>query len=67
MKTLTAIVILALATVGIVAPLSATPTLQTNDPIESIRQHYASINQGAPRYRRVKKEVRNVTKPDTLY
>jgi len=57
MKTLIAISILALATIGSATPLNATSTLQTNDPIESIRQHYASINQSAPRYRRVKKEL----------
>jgi hypothetical protein len=28
---------------------------QTQDPVESIRQHYANINQNVARYRRVKK------------
>jgi len=30
---------------------------QSDNAIESIRQHYASINQNAPRYRRVKKNL----------
>lgn len=30
---------------------------QTQDPIESIRQHYANINQNVTRYRRVKKNL----------
>jgi hypothetical protein len=30
---------------------------QSNDAIESIRQHYASINQNVTRYRRVKKNL----------
>ncbi len=30
---------------------------QSNDAIESIRQHYASINRNAARYRRVKKNL----------
>jgi len=30
---------------------------QTPDPIESIRQHYANINQNVVRYRRVKKNL----------
>ena len=36
--------------------LAALP-LQSNDGIESIRQHYANINQNVGRYRRVKKEL----------
>jgi hypothetical protein len=30
---------------------------QTQDPIDAIRQHYASINQNVARYRRVKKDL----------
>ena len=30
---------------------------QTNDPIQAIRREYASINKGARRYRKVKKEL----------
>ena len=55
MKTLIAITILAL--VAMATPLNATSTSQANDPIESIRQQYANINQNVARYRRVKKEL----------
>ena len=51
MKALIVISILALSGFGPIA------RAQTGDPIESIRQHYASINQNVNRYRRVKKNL----------
>jgi len=50
------ILILVLASFGAAAG-SPTSSPQTNDPIESIRQHYANINQNVSRYRRVKKNL----------
>lgn len=53
MKTTLAIFILICCSLGNV---TAVPP-QTNDAIESIRQHYAGINQHTSRYRRVKKSL----------
>src|ERR1043166_7674639 len=50
------ILILVLASFAAVAG-SPTSSPQVNDPIESIRQHYANINQNLSRYRRVKKNL----------
>jgi hypothetical protein len=52
----TTILILVLASFSAVAG-APTSTPQANDPIESIRQHYANINQNVSRYRRVKKNL----------
>ena len=57
MKTSLAIFVLALSSLGTVATASSSLGAQANDPIESIRQHYAGINQNAARYRRVKKNL----------
>jgi hypothetical protein len=54
-KFLLAISVLALCVYGNATARNAAQTPQTDNAIESIRQHYASINQNAPRYRRVKK------------
>ena len=35
----------------------ANPGAQRDDPIQSIRQHYAQINGSVPRYKRVRKEL----------
>jgi hypothetical protein len=53
MKTTLAIFVLVFSALGNVAAVSP----QSNDAIESIRQHYANINQNAARYRRVKKSL----------
>lgn len=37
--------------------LLANPGAQGDDPIQSIRQHYAQINGNVPRYKKVKKEL----------
>jgi hypothetical protein len=43
---------------SIVSPAGHAASLsQSNDAIESIRQHYANINQNVARYRRVKKNL----------
>jgi len=57
MKRLLAMSILTVAISAATASTKALPIWQSNDPVESIRQHYASINQSASRYRRVKKEL----------
>ena len=49
--------VLALCVCGNATARSAVPMPQVDNAIESIRQHYASINQNAPRYRRVKKNL----------
>jgi hypothetical protein len=51
MKILVAIFILALSSFGAVA------RAQADEAVESIRQHYANINQNTARYRRVKKNL----------
>jgi len=53
------IVILVLATFGVGSAVAGSlpPPFQSDDPVQSIRQQYASINQNAPRYRRVKKSL----------
>jgi len=53
MKRILAIFILTLY----VAAVFANPGAQGNDPIQSIRQHYAQINRSAGLYKRVKKEL----------
>lgn len=40
-----------------ISVLAATSSAQTEDPIPSIRQHYAQINRNAARYRKVKKDL----------
>jgi hypothetical protein len=57
MKTnlLVSILVVALSTVAAVGEAGA--HTQANDAIESIRQHYATINQNVARYRRVKKNL----------
>jgi hypothetical protein len=55
-KLLFAIFVLALSTLGPVTLGKAASVLQAGE-IESIRQHYASINQNVTRYRRVKKNL----------
>ena len=56
-KFLLAISVLALSVFGNASARQAVPLPQTDNAIESIRQQYASINQNAPRYRRVKKNL----------
>ena len=56
-KSLLAISVLALSVFGNATARHAVPRPQTDNAVESIRQHYASINQNAPRYRRVKKNL----------
>ena len=56
-KVLFATFVLALCVCGNATAGNAVPMPQTDNAIESIRQHYASINQNAPRYRRVKKNL----------
>lgn len=52
------IIILGLALSGFGGATSArTSSSQPNDPIESIRQHYETINQNVSRYRAVKKNL----------
>jgi hypothetical protein len=53
MKPILIIVMVALS----VSPALALTSGQTEDPIASIRQHYAQINRNAVRYRKVKKEL----------
>lgn len=36
---------------------AGSPLLQAQDPTESVREHYASINKNVPLYRRVKKKL----------
>lgn len=50
------IVLVAIALSGFSA-LGKVPTVPQADAIESIRQHYATINQNVARYRRVKKNL----------
>ena len=54
LKSLFAISVLTLSIFG---NATAIPSPQTTDAIESIRQHYANINQKVARYRRVKKSL----------
>lgn len=42
---------------NIAGSLSTAASLQTEDPIQSIRRHYAEINRSAAKYRKVKKEL----------
>ena len=56
-KFLLATSVLALCVYGNATARNAVPMPQSDNAIESIRQHYASINQNAPRYRRVKKNL----------
>ena len=51
MKKILTIVIVALS---VLAPMA---NAQTEDPITSIRQHYAQINRNGARYRKVKKDL----------
>lgn len=53
MKRILAIFVLTLS----VPAAFANPGAQREDPIQSIRQHYAQINGSVPRYKRVKKEL----------
>lgn len=53
MKTILTIVIAALSALSAFAMAKA----QTEDPISSIRQHYAQINRNAARYRKVRKDL----------
>ncbi len=53
MKKILTTIIVVLLVLAAVAPASA----QTDDPIPSIRQHYAQINRNAARYRKVKKNL----------
>ena len=56
-KFLIVISVLALSVFGNSRAGNAVLMQQTDNAVESIRQHYASINQNAPRYRRVKKNL----------
>jgi hypothetical protein len=53
MKRILTILILALA----VANVFAYGSIQREDPIQSIKQHYAQINGSVPRYKKIKKEL----------
>ncbi len=52
-----AISVAALLVVGNATVANASLLAQTDNAVESIRQHYADINQNASRYRRVKKNL----------
>jgi hypothetical protein len=56
MKQLVAIIVVAVSTLVVPAGIGHM-VAQTTDPIESIRQHYTSINREARLYRQVKKEL----------
>ena len=56
-KFLLATSVLALSVCGNTTARNAVQMPQTDNAIESVRQHYASINQNAPRYRHVKKNL----------
>lgn len=55
MKTVLAISVAAFLSVALVDIASA--GLQTDDPIKTIRQHYAAINKRVGKYRKVKKQL----------
>jgi hypothetical protein len=51
------VIALLLATLSAFSAAVAAPTIPQADAVETIRQHYANINQNVARYRRVKKNL----------